>query len=115
MKKILTTVILIFCMAFSYAQTQTPQKIAFPSGETTKNTNITAKVIPSINSTWGYDISIGDKLMIHQLNIPGIPGNEGFKTKKAAQKVADLVIRKMKKGEMPPSITVEELKKLKVI
>lgn len=115
MKKIVTLVILISGMAFSYAQTQAQQKAAFPSGETTKNTNITAKVIPSINNTWGYDISVGDKLMIHQLNIPGMPGNEGFKTQKAAQKVAYLVIGKMKKGEMPPSVTKEEMKKLKVI
>lgn len=51
--------------------------------------------------------------MIHQPAIPGIPGNEGFKTKEAAQKVADLVVNKIKKGEMPPSVTIEELKKLK--
>lgn len=113
MKKILTTVILIFCMAFSYAQA--PQKAVFPSDEVFKNKNITANVIPSINNTWGYDISVGDKLMIHQLNIPGMPGNEGFKTKKAAQKTADFVIGKMKKGEMPPSVTKEEMKKLKAI
>jgi hypothetical protein len=113
MKKLFTTVILIFCIASLHAQTQ--QKVAFPSGDASKNKNITAKVIPGSNNTWGYDISVGDKLMIHQLNIPGMPGNEGFKTKKAAQKVADLVISKMKKGEMPPSITKEELKKLKAI
>lgn len=115
MKKIVTLVILISGMTFSHAQTQAEQKTTFPSGETTKNTNITAKVIPSINNTWGYDISVGDKLIIHQLNIPAMPGNEGFKTKKAAQMTADFVIGKMKKGEMPPSVTKEEMKKLKVI
>jgi len=53
--------------------------------------------------------------MIKKPRIPGMPGNEGFKTKKSAQKVADLVINKMKKGEMPPSVTIEEMKKLKTL
>jgi hypothetical protein len=44
-----------------------------------------------------------------------LPGNEGFKTKEAAAKVAELVISKMKKGEMPPSITIEELKAINAI
>lgn len=115
MKKIVTLVILISGMAFSHAQTQAEQKAAFPSGEASKNKSITAKLIPSINNTWGYDILVESKLTIHQQNIPGMPGNEGFKTKKAAQKTADLVISKMKKGEMPPSVTMEEMKKLKAI
>ena len=51
-------------------------------------------------------------MMIHQPSAPGLPGNEGFKTKAAAQKVADLVIQKIKNGEMPPSITKEEMQKI---
>ena len=44
-----------------------------------------------------------------------MPGNEGFKTKADAEKVAQLVITKIKKGEMPPTVSVEEMKKLKVV
>ena len=47
--------------------------------------------------------------------MPGLPGNEGFKTKDGAVKVAELVISKIKMGEMPPSISIEEMKKLGVI
>ena len=55
------------------------------------------------------------RLIIHQNIIPAMPGNEGFKTKADASKVAQLVIGKIKKGEMPPTVTIEEMKKLKVI
>lgn len=101
------------------AQVQPPvkseQKTDFPSGDAFKNAKITYKLIPGINDTWGYDILVNDKLTIHQPSIPSLPGNEGFKTKEGAEKVAKLVIKKMKKGEMPPSIDAEEMKKLKVI
>lgn len=73
------------------------------------------KVIPSINNTWGYDIFTGEKKIIHQGSIPGMPGNEGFKSKSSAKKVALFVIEKLKKGEMPPSVTPEELENLKVL
>jgi len=53
--------------------------------------------------------------MIHQTSAPALSGNEGFKTKKDAAKVALLVIEKVKKGEMPPTISIDEMKKLKVI
>lgn len=75
----------------------------------------TYKVIPSINNTWCYDIYKNSKMLIHQTNMPGLPGNEGFKKKSDAGKVARLVIKKLKKGEMPPSITAEEMKSLKVL
>lgn len=73
------------------------------------------RIIPSINNTWCYDIYKDKKLFIHQTCVPGFPGNEGFKTKSDAEKVAQLVIEKLKKGEMPPSVTKEELTKLKVL
>jgi hypothetical protein len=88
---------------------------SFPSGETFKNSAITYRIIPAPNKTWCYDILMEGRLFIHQPNAPGLPGNEGFKTKKAAQRVAELVVSKMKRGEMPPSITIEEMKKLKAL
>jgi hypothetical protein len=101
------------------AQVQLPgqkqQKSDFPSGDAFKNSKITYKLIPGINNTWGYDILVDSRMKIHQPSIPGQPGNEGFKTKEGAEKVAKLVIKKMKKGEMPPSIDAKEMKKLKAI
>jgi hypothetical protein len=94
---------------------KTTQKTDFPSGDAFKNSKITYKLIPGINKTWGYDILVNNKLTIHQPSVPSLPGNEGFKTKENAEKVAKLVIEKMKKGIMPPGIDVKELKKLKTI
>ena len=91
------------------------QKTDFPTGDAYKNSKITYILIPGINKTWGYDILVDNRMKIHQPSIPGQPGNEGFKTKEQAEKVARLVIKKMKKGEMPPSIDANELKKLKAI
>ena len=75
----------------------------------------TYKIVPVKNNTWCYDIYKNSKMLIHQTSIPGVPGNEGFKTKSDAKKVARLVVEKLKKGEMPPSVTIDEMKKLKVL
>ena len=73
------------------------------------------KTVPAVNNTWGYDIFKGGKRIIHQQNMPGISGNEGFESASDAEKVAKLVITKLKKGEMPPSVSKEELINLKVL
>lgn len=113
---------LIFCQSETHdnlaekkikSQPKHKEQASPSSLEAFKNATITSKIIPTYNNTWGYDILVESKLMIHQPAIPGMPGNEGFKTKEAAQKVADLVVNKIKNGEMPPSITIQELKKLK--
>jgi hypothetical protein len=117
MKKLL----LYFAIAISLtlnAQTsnvQSPEVSKSRCGETYKNTGYSYTIIPSVNNTWGYDIYLQKRLFIHQPNVPGLPGNEGFRTKTDTKKVARLVIGKLKKGEMPPSVTIEEMKKIKVL
>lgn len=110
--------LLIFLALNSISQTNTgqPQGVVKPTvGEADKNAGYTYTIIQASNNTWGYDIKAGKKVLIHQPVIPGLPGNEGFKTKSDAEKVARLVIGKIKKGELPPCVTIEELKKLKVL
>jgi hypothetical protein len=77
------------------------------------NTKLAYKIIDAPNHTYGYDVLADGRLLIHQTSIPAMPGNEGFKTKADASKVAQLVIGKIKKGEMPPTVTIEEMKNLK--
>lgn len=72
---------------------------------------ITVKIIPSANNTYGYDILVHNRPLIHQPHIPGLPGNEGFATKDKAQKVAQFVVKKIRNNEMPPTVTMEDLKK----
>ena len=79
------------------------------------NTKLSYKIIDAPDHTFGYDVYANGKLLIHQASIPAMPGNEGFATKADAEKVAQLVIDKIRKGEMPPTVTIKEMKKLKVI
>lgn len=76
---------------------------------------LTYKIINSPYNTYGYDVYAHGKLLIHQASIPAMPGNCGFTTTTDASKVAELVIEKMKNGIMPPTITKEQLQKLKAI
>jgi hypothetical protein len=99
----------------SHGQTAPAAQPKFPEAGTTSKSKLTYKIINSANQTFGYDIFSDGKLLIHQPSIPGMSGNEGFKSKQASEKVAQLVINKVKKGEMPPTVTKEELKKLNVI
>ena len=100
---------ILFCNTVQAQQT-TP-KAGFEQMKTT-NPNFSYKIIKSTNHTFGYDIYNAGKLMIHQPTPPGMAGNNGFAKKEQAEKVAALVITKMKKGEMPPTITTEELEKI---
>ena len=76
---------------------------------------LTYQIIDAPEHTYGYDVFGDGRLMIHQTSVPALPGNEGFKTKEDATKVALLVIEKIKKGEMPPTISIDEMKTLNVI
>ncbi|MCX6146666.1 MAG: DUF4907 domain-containing protein [Candidatus Kapabacteria bacterium] len=72
-------------------------------------------IINSSGGSFGYDILSSGKVMIHQENIPAVPGNQGFKEKKHAEAVAKFVIYKLKNNIMPPSVTPSEIDSLKAI
>lgn len=119
MKKIITCSLFLLLALFVQAQQQ-PQKqdnnaAQFPSANAYTNTRLTHKIIDAPGKTYGYDIYADGRLMIHQSSTPGMAGNKGFSKKADAEKVAQLVTSKIKKGEMPPTVTVEEMQKLKVI
>jgi len=79
------------------------------------NAEISTKIIPAANKTFGYDIFFQGKTLVHQPNIPGMPGNDGFTTKERTQKVADFVVKKIRNNEMPPTVTIEDLNKMAVL
>jgi hypothetical protein len=91
------------------------QKAANPQKGAGKDATYSYTIIPAAEKTWGYDVYRDKHLLIHQPVIPGLPGNKGFKKKSDAEKVAKLVIEKIRKGQMPPTVTTEEMKKLKAI
>ncbi len=59
-------------------------------------------------------IFIDGYLVVLQNHIPALPGLRGFTCPEDALRVADLMIEKIRKNEMPPSITPEEMQKLNV-
>lgn len=71
---------------------------------------ITYFVIHVPDNKFGYTIFVDGQLYIEQKNIPAIEGNAGFETKASAEKIAQLVISKMRNGELPPTITIEDLR-----
>jgi hypothetical protein len=72
------------------------------------------RIIPAPGNTYGYEILVKNKVMIRQLNIPGKPGTKGFSKKRDAQKVAKLVIEKIKQGIMPPTVHSYEMERLSI-
>ena len=131
MKNLLTfSLFYLICVSASFAQQQAPPAGAqqvplaaqqqnpaakLPDSSAYKNSNLTYNIIDAPDNTFGYDVFVDGKLMIHQTSIPAMPGNDGFKTKEDATKVAEMVMYKIRKGEMPPTVTPEEMKKLEVI
>jgi hypothetical protein len=118
MKMIVLILFQCFIATMLFAQTPAqPDSTAakFPEAGAYANTKLTYKIIDAPNHTFCYDIYADGRLLIHQSSIPAMAGNEGFKTKADAEKVAQLVVDKIKKGEMPPTVSIEEMQKLKVI
>ena len=87
----------------------------FPAGSAYANTKLTYKVIDAPKQTYCYDVFADGRLMIHQTSAPALPGSQGFKTKEDATRVALLVIEKIRQGEMPPTVSIDEMKTLNVI
>ena len=80
-----------------------------------KNAAIKAVILPLEDGTFGYNIYLYNAVLIHQPSRPGLSGNAGFATEEDAMKVAELVIKKIRNNEMPPTVTIEELQELEVL
>lgn len=66
-----------------------------------------------MNSGWGYDITVDNKIFIHQPTIPALAGNLSFTSKEDAVKTGNLVVKKLVAGQFP-SLSAEEIKGLDV-
>ena len=121
--KSFAALILFCCMSMTMLFAQAPSAPAqpvssaakFPEAGADANTKLTYKIIDAPKHTYCYDVFADGRLMIHQPSVPALPSNEGFKTKEDATKVALLVIDKIRKGQMPPTISIDEMKNLNVI
>ena len=109
------------CFSFAFSILAPGQEVQKEKRETKTpdatqmaNSKLTYQIIDAPEKSFGYDIYSDERLCIHQPSVPGVAGNKGFKTKQDAEKIAQLVVSKMKKGVMPPTVSPEEMKKLKV-
>lgn len=75
----------------------------------TDSATYTIEIIKGSEGTFGYDIKKDGKTFIHQPHLPGRAGNSGFNKEEQAQKAAELMIDKLKKNIVPPTISEEEL------
>src|SRR6266700_1487074 len=107
----------LVCFALSTHTRAQPDTSAakFPAANAYANSKLTYKIIDTPQHTYCYDVFADGRLMIHQASAPALPGNEGFKTKEDATKVALLVIDKIRRGEMPPTISIDEMKTRNVL
>ncbi len=62
------------------------------------------------NNKFGYNIFVDGQLYIEQNTIPAKDDTAGFNTKEDAETIAHLVIKKLGDGEIPPTVTLQELK-----
>lgn len=77
-------------------------------------TNFTILISRSGGKGFGYYIFADGRLLIDQQHIPAVSGRQYFVSEEEARRTAEMVIKKMRQGEMPPTINVEELKALKI-
>lgn len=87
----------------------------FPAAKEHAEATLEYHIIEAPNGTYGYDIFSNGRLFVHQTNLPGQPGIEGCSTREDAEKLATMVIAKIRRGEMPPSVTKAELNSLQLI
>ena len=78
------------------------------------HTHVNYKIITNTDRSYGYEIFVNSKLLVHQPVIPGRQGVSGFTRKADAKKVAILVVKKVQKGLIPPTIEIKELDSLRI-
>ena len=128
MKRLLFSLFAI-CFAALYSCSNSPEKtkeeaegsdsVKKPEKNPYENAKIEVKIfkVDSSDATkgYGYDIYVWGGRMIHQPNIPAVPGNNGFKNQEYAKKAGEFAAMKIKKNIMPPGMTPEELDSLGVL
>lgn len=60
---------------------------------------------------WGYDILRKEKVYIHQPFMPAVEGEEPFRDKKSARLTGRLVVKKIRKNQLP-AVSKEEIKSI---
>ncbi|MFD2722147.1 DUF4907 domain-containing protein [Hymenobacter monticola] len=89
-----------------------PPAAPSPASVRAQPAEFTAAVEPNADGSYGYVVKANGRPLILQPHVPGRPGTRGFATAAQAQQVAQLVESKLRRGQMPPSVTAAELDSL---
>jgi PBP1b-binding outer membrane lipoprotein LpoB len=113
---------LLICVSCRQSQPQNSETPATEQPTVTYNpyadSEITVEVfkVDSVENNgstgWGYDVMINGKLYIHQPNIPAVMGNNGFSSEEKARAAGELIVTKIRKNILPPTVTVDELENM---
>jgi hypothetical protein len=86
-----------------------------PENNPYASADLAVEIIPAPNDTYGYNILMDGRIIVHQPSVPARPGVEGFRTVEAAQLVGEFVLQKIRHNSFPPSVSVSELDSLGVL
>jgi hypothetical protein len=64
------------------------------------------------DSSWGFTIFMNSRPYIHNKNVPVSGSNSGFRSKNDAEKVADLLSKMLRQGNLNPKINKNTLDSL---
>lgn len=81
--------------------------IGYKQVEKIRNKGLSLEVV-QVKNGYGYQIFKGKKLYINQEQIPAIDHRETFKTEDDAEKVGNLILQKLEKGQSP-TVTAKQV------
>ncbi len=114
--KLSVTIAILFIWVFTGCITSTPPKDLSQWDTIVSHDSIKFRLETiKVDSGWGYAIFVDGKKLIIQKQIPVIEGIHAFKTQENAYNCAQRVIIKLISGEMPPSITRQDLIDMNII
>lgn len=123
---------LLLCLGLYSCNQEQPKSNSTAAKVPISNNNINTTQLPEISTNnievktfevkdssgkaqgWGYDIYTSGKKFIHQPIIPGIAGNNYFKTEEDAKKTGLLAANKIKATGSLPTLSPKELDSLGV-
>ncbi len=88
--------------------------INYKVNETTKFTDEYSLNVIKVDTFWIYEISKKDELFIRQEFIPVVEGKQVFKSKKDAEIIGEIVLKKLASNKIP-AVTMEDIKSNKII
>lgn len=97
------TLLLTLCFGWMVYQT-----------ESNREENEAQAQVFRVDSGYGYRIITKQGILIEQPFIPGVQGKVPFSSEEEAQKVAELVVDKLRNREVP-TVLYKELEKLEVV